>query len=116
MSIFINFDETVFEDEEIEDDSQDIKGNEEVLFTLVEDIDLSARSLNCLRKANIVYLGELIQKSEEELLNLENFGKRSLVEIKEKLEEMALELGADINSDVFEQEKSNRQSSGEESE
>ena len=116
LSIFINFDETVFEDEEIEDDSQDIKGNEEVLFTLVEDIDLSARSLNCLRKANIVYLGELIQKTEEELLNLENFGKRSLVEIRETLEEMALELGADINTEVFEQEKANRLSTGEETE
>ncbi|MGI9535239.1 MAG: DNA-directed RNA polymerase subunit alpha [Thermodesulfobacteriota bacterium] len=116
LSIFINFDETVFEDEEIVDDSQDIKGNEEVLFTLVEDIDLSARSLNCLRKANIVYLGELIQKSEEELLNLENFGKRSLVEIREKLEEMSLELGADINVEVFEQEKTNRLSTSEETE
>ncbi|MGI9534686.1 MAG: DNA-directed RNA polymerase subunit alpha [Thermodesulfobacteriota bacterium] len=116
LSIFINFDETVFEDEEIEDDSQDIKGNEEVLFTLVEDIDLSARSLNCLRKANIVYLGELIQKTEDELLNLENFGKRSLVEIKEKLDEMSLELGADINIEVFEQEKENRSSTTEETE
>ena len=108
LNIFINFDETVLEDEEVEDDSQGIKGNEEILFTLVEDVDLSARSLNCLRKANIVDLGELIQKTEEELLNLENFGKRSLNEIKEKLEEMSLELGADIDTELFEQEKVNR--------
>ena len=111
LSIFINFDESLFEEEEIIEESQDIKGNEDVLFTLVEDIDLSARSLNCLRRANIVYLGELIQKTEEELLNLENFGKRSLVEIKEKLEEMSFELGTDINTEVFDKEKENRSTS-----
>ncbi len=108
LSIFINFDESLFEEEEIIEESQDIKGNEDILFTHVEDIDLSARSLNCLRRANIVYFGELIQKTEEGLLNLENFGKRSLVEIREKLEEMQYELGTDINSEVFEKEKESR--------
>ena len=114
LNIFINFDEAEFEDEIVEEDSHEIKGNEEVLFTIVEDIDLSARSLNCLRKANIVYLGELIQNTEEELLNLENFGKRSLVEIKEKLTEMSFELGTSINTEVFEQEKANRSATVEE--
>jgi DNA-directed RNA polymerase subunit alpha len=111
LSIFINFDESLFEEEEIIEESQDIKGNEDILFTHVEDIDLSARSLNCLRRANIVYFGELIQKTEEELLNLENFGKRSLVEIREKLVEMQYELGTDINSEVFEKEKESRSAS-----
>ncbi len=111
LSIFINFDESLFEEEEIIEESHEIKGNEDILFTHVEDIDLSARSLNCLRRANIVYFGELIQKTEEELLNLENFGKRSLVEIREKLVEMQFELGTDINSEVFEEEKESRSAS-----
>ena len=111
LSIFINFDESLFEEEEIIEESHEIKGNEDILFTHVEDIDLSARSLNCLRRANIVYFGELIQKTEEELLNLENFGKRSLVEIREKLVEMQFELGTDINAEVFEEEKENRSAS-----
>lgn len=116
MDIFINFDEAEFDDVEEVDDSDEIKGNEEFLFTLVEDMDLSARSLNCLRKANIQYLGELIQKTEEDLLNLENFGKRSLVEIQEKLQEMSLDLGTSINDEVFEEEKSKKAMSIEETE
>lgn len=116
LSIFINFDETLFEEDEEVEDSQEIKGNEEFLFTLVEDVDLSARSLNCLRKAGIDYLGELLQNTEESLLNLENFGKRSLVEIKEKLEEMSLSLGTTLNEEVFEQEKVSRSSLKEEAE
>lgn len=115
LNIFINFDETVFEEEEIEKDVKGIKGDEEVLFTIIEDMDLSARSLNCLRKGNIVYLGELIQKTEEELLNLENFGKRSLDEIKNKLKDMSLELNSEVNIELFEQEKASRKSTKEES-
>ena len=115
LDIFINFDETEFEEVEEIEDSDEIKGNEEYLFTLVEDLDLSARSLNCLRKAGIQYLGELIQRTDEDLLNLENFGKRSLVEIEEKLQEMSLELGTQLNSEVFEEEKSKKKLSVEES-
>lgn len=116
MDIFINFDEAEFDDIEEVEDSDEIKGNEEYLFTLVEDMDLSARSLNCLRKANIQYLGELIQKTEDDLLNLENFGKRSLVEIQEKLQEMSMDLGTSINTEVFEEEKSKKKISVEETE
>lgn len=116
MDIFINFDEAEFDDVEEVEDSDEIKGNEEFLFTLVEDMDLSARSLNCLRKANIQYLGELIQKTEDDLLNLENFGKRSLVEIQEKLNEMSMDLGTSINTEVFDEEKSKKKMSVEETE
>ena len=71
-------------------------------------MDLSARSLNCLRKASIEYAGDLAQKSEDDLLNLENFGKRSLFEIRERLEEMGLELGLKLNQEVFDDEKTKR--------
>ena len=105
LTVFINFDEEEVDAiVEVEDDKE-ISGTEEILFTTIEDMDLSARSLNCLRKAEITYVGELIQKSEDDLLNLENFGKRSLLEIRERVEEMELSLGSVIDVEAFESEK-----------
>ncbi len=108
LTIFINFDETeideVFEIEE----KQEISGTEEILFNTLEDMDLSARSLNCLRKTGVEYAGDLAQRTEEDLLNLENFGKRSLFEIKERLAEIGLNLGLKINQKAFDAEKSKR--------
>ena len=77
-------------------------------MTLIDDLDLSARSQNCLRKANIDFIGDLIQKTEEDLLNLENFGKRSLVEIKEILTELGLNLGSAFDKALFDSEKIKR--------
>lgn len=105
LTVFINFDEEEVDAiVEVEDDKE-ISGTEEILFITIEDMDLSARSLNCLRKAEITYVGELIQKSEDDLLNLENFGKRSLLEIRERVEEMELSLGSVIDVEAFESEK-----------
>jgi DNA-directed RNA polymerase subunit alpha len=105
LTVFINFDEEEVDAiVEVEDDKE-ISGTEEILFITIEDMDLSARSLNCLRKAEITYVGELIQKSEDDLLNLENFGKRSLLEIRERIEEMELSLGSVIDVEAFESEK-----------
>ncbi len=108
LTIFINFDESELDDLEDTDEKQDIKGTEEILFNTIEEMDLSARSLNCLRKAGVEYTGDLVQKTEEDLLNLENFGKRSLFEIKERLVEMGLDLGLKIDDEVFQSEKSKR--------
>jgi DNA-directed RNA polymerase subunit alpha len=108
LTVFINFDEKEVDARVETEEKKEIMGTEEILFMTLEDLDLSARSLNCLRKANVEYTGDLIQKTEEELLNLENFGKRSLVEIKDKLSEHGLGLGMKINKEVFESEKSKR--------
>jgi DNA-directed RNA polymerase subunit alpha len=108
LTVFINFDEKEVDAKVEIEEKKEIMGTEDVLFMTLEDLDLSARSLNCLRKANVEYTGELIQMTEEELLNLENFGKRSLVEIKDKLSEIALGLGMKINKEVFDAEKSKR--------
>ncbi|MGE5445829.1 MAG: DNA-directed RNA polymerase subunit alpha [Ignavibacteriales bacterium] len=108
LTVFINFDEKEVDARVETEEKKEIMGTEDVLFMTLEDLDLSARSLNCLRKANVEYTGDLIQKTEEELLNLENFGKRSLVEIKDKLSEHGLGLGMKINKEVFEAEKSKR--------
>ena len=93
MTVFVNFDEEEIDSIPIiEDESDEIIGSEDVLFTRVEELDFSARSLNCLEKANIKYLGDLIQLNEEDLLNLENFGKRSLNEVRDVVSSFNLKL------------------------
>ncbi|MBA4729095.1 MAG: DNA-directed RNA polymerase subunit alpha [Thermodesulfobacteriota bacterium] len=102
MTVFVNFDEEEIDSIPIiEDESDEIIGSEDVLFTRVEELDFSARSLNCLEKANIKYLGDLIQLNEEDLLNLENFGKRSLNEVRDVVSSFNLKLGEEINKDLY---------------
>src|SRR5574340_189672 len=91
MSIFINFEEVPEQPEEIADRGMD-KMNE-ILNRSVEELELSVRSYNCLKNANIQTIGELVQKSEAEMLKTKNFGRKSLNEIKDILGEMGLSLG-----------------------
>jgi DNA-directed RNA polymerase subunit alpha len=67
------------------------------LYKSVEDLELSVRSANCLRNADIKYIGELVQKSEAEMLKTKNFGRKSLNEIKQLLSEMGLSLGMKVD-------------------
>ncbi|HET7392905.1 MAG TPA: DNA-directed RNA polymerase subunit alpha C-terminal domain-containing protein, partial [Candidatus Binatia bacterium] len=67
------------------------------LFRSVDELEFSVRSQNCLQNADIKYIGELVQKSEQEMLKTKNFGHKSLNEIKEILREMGLELGMKID-------------------
>jgi DNA-directed RNA polymerase subunit alpha len=62
----------------------------------VDELELSVRSANCLKNDNIVYIGDLIQKTEAEMLRTPNFGRKSLNEIKEVLTNMGLHLGMDV--------------------
>ena len=91
FDVFINFNE----DEVGSDDEEDeeMKMVREVLATPVEELELSVRASNCLKNANINNLGDLTAKTEEEIAKTRNFGKKSLQEIKEKLDEWDLELG-----------------------
>jgi DNA-directed RNA polymerase subunit alpha len=96
FSVFINFDENSFgaEDDFDEDDDR----IRQILNTPVEELELSVRSSNCLKNANIKTIGELTRKSEEDIAKTRNFGKKSLQEIKEKLKEWNLSLGiTDMN-------------------
>jgi len=68
------------------------------LFERVDDLELSVRSANCLKNDGIVFVGELVQKSEAELLRTPNFGRKSLVEIKELLAQSRLHLGMDLSA------------------
>ncbi len=91
MTPFINFEEEP-EPVEDEEEAEEEKLNEN-LFRPVSELELSVRSANCLKNANIRLIGELVQKSEQEMLKTKNFGRKSLNEIKSILEEMGLSLG-----------------------
>ena len=70
----------------------------ENLLRSVDELDLSVRAENCLQAANIKYIGDLVQKTEAEMLKTKNFGRKSLKEIKELLAEMGLSLGMKLES------------------
>jgi len=91
FSVFINFDESDFSaDDDLDEDDERIR---QVLNTPVEELELSVRSSNCLKNANIKTIGELTRKTEDDIAKTRNFGKKSLQEIKEKLKEWNLNLG-----------------------
>lgn len=96
MNVFITFEEgeAVSEVQEVEETS---KLNEN-LFRSVDELELSVRSANCLKNADIRYIGDLVQKTEAEMLKTKNFGRKSLNEIKEILTEMGLSLGMKLES------------------
>ncbi|MGA3098622.1 MAG: DNA-directed RNA polymerase subunit alpha [Bryobacteraceae bacterium] len=96
MAIFINFEEVPEQAEEISERGLDKMS--EVLNRSVEELELSVRSYNCLKNANIQTIGELVQKTEAEMLRTKNFGRKSLNEIKEILANMGLALGMRIDA------------------
>ncbi len=93
MSIFINFDEQAAVPEIEEVDEEETEPLNPYLDKPVEDLELSVRSANCLRNAEIHFIGDLAQKTDQEMLKTKNFGRKSLNEIKSLLAEMDLTLG-----------------------
>ncbi len=96
LNIFINFEE----EEEVpvgvpDEAEQPVNEN---LFRTVDELELSVRSANCLQNAGITYIGELVQKTEAEMLKTKNFGRKSLKEIRDLLTEMDLQLGTKIDN------------------
>ena len=96
MSIFINFVEEPEEEVEDQDESKD--DFNENLLRPVSELELSVRSSNCLKNADIKFIGDLVQKTEMEMLKTKNFGRKSLNEIKEILSEMGLRFGMKLDS------------------
>lgn len=91
FQIFINFDETLINsNDEIDEEEERVR---KILNTSVEELELTVRSSNCLKNANIRTIGDLTKKTEDEIAKTRNFGKKSLQEIKEKLKEWNLSLG-----------------------
>jgi DNA-directed RNA polymerase subunit alpha len=103
MQLFIHIDET-FEIAEEEEEDEEIGRIRQLLKTRVDELELSVRSSNCLRAANIQTLGELVSKTESEMLKYRNFGRKSLNELTTILEDLGLSFGMDITS--YEEKKS----------
>jgi len=104
MSIFINFDETL---EPVIEKESDVPVQPEFntnLYRRVDELELSVRSANCLKNANIIKIYQLVNKSESEMLKTKNFGRKSLNEIKEVLNEMGLSLGMKLEGFVIPEE------------
>jgi DNA-directed RNA polymerase subunit alpha len=93
LSLFINFDEPK---EVIAQPTQSEPEFNKNLLRRVDELELSVRSMNCLKNDNIIYIGDLVQKTEGEMLRTPNFGRKSLNEIKEVLSGMSLYLGIEI--------------------
>lgn len=111
VKVFINFDDTE-EDlaisvlpggEDLAGAATEAQQSQEVLYRLVEELDLSVRAQNCLQNAGIKYVGELVQRTEQEMLKTRNFGRKSLKEIKDVLADLELSLGTRL--DGFDPEK-----------
>src|SRR5699024_7962614 len=96
LSIWINFEET--EETSYPMPSHSEEPLNENLFRSVDELELSVRSANCLQNANITLIGELVQRSEQDMLKTKNFGRKSLKEIKEILGTMNLSLGMKLDN------------------
>jgi DNA-directed RNA polymerase subunit alpha len=97
LSIFINFDEEL-EPAQIEESQEEKDKINENLYRTVDELELSVRSANCLKNAGIKLIGELVSKSEAEMLRTQNFGRKSLNEIKDILSDMGLTFGMKLEN------------------
>jgi DNA-directed RNA polymerase subunit alpha len=106
LSIFINFEEPAESAGITIEETTPVNPN---LYKSVDELELSVRSANCLQNANIRYIGELVQKTEGDMLKTKNFGRKSLNEIKEVLQSMGLSLGMKLESFPSRKELETRQ-------
>lgn len=112
LQIFINFDEKVAEPTEVPVPVvEKVGGINENLLRKVDELELSVRSANCLQNADIKFIGELVQKTETDMLKTKNFGRKSLNEIKEILAEMGLSLGMKLEMEALKELDSLRKQS-----
>lgn len=95
FTVFINFDESNEPEEEVE--LPDFEGKLEELNKRIDELEFSVRSANCLKNANLHYIGELVQKTDQEMLKTKNFGRKSLEEIQRILDGMGLRLGMELD-------------------
>src|SRR5262249_31624422 len=106
LDVFVGYDKNAVEFEEVADKQDDEKSKMKKLLNMsVNEIELSVRAANCLNNANITTVGQLGMKSESEMLKYRNFGKKSLNEIKDKLQALGLSLGMTFEPGLLEAPK-----------
>lgn len=97
VQLFINFDIEQEEEQPVVQKDTEFERLKKILLTSVDDLELSVRSHNCLKAANIKILGDLVRKDEAEMLKFRNFGRKSLAELMEIVEDMGIEFGMDVD-------------------
>ncbi len=105
MTLFINFDEQLEPKPDTKTEERETPQFNDNLYRSVEELELSVRSANCLKNADINKIYQLVSKTEPEMLKTKNFGRKSLNEIKEVLTEMGLSLGMKIEGFMPPEEK-----------
>jgi DNA-directed RNA polymerase subunit alpha len=97
VQLFINFDIEQEEEQPVAEKDTEFDRIKKILQTSVDDLELSVRSHNCLKAANIKILGDLVRKDEAEMLKFRNFGRKSLAELMEIVEDLGIEFGMDVD-------------------
>lgn len=107
VQLFINFDMEQEEEQNVSQKDSETERIRKILLTPVDDLELSVRSHNCLKAANIKNLAELVRKDEQEMLKFRNFGRKSLAELMEIVETLGLDFGMDVDKYIKEDSDSN---------
>jgi DNA-directed RNA polymerase subunit alpha len=106
VQLFINFDIEQEEEASVSQKDSETERIKKILLTPVDDLELSVRSHNCLKAANIKNLAELVRKDEQEMLKFRNFGRKSLAELMEIVETLGLDFGMDVDKYIKEDSES----------
>jgi len=106
VQLFINFDIEQEEEQNVNQKDSETERIKKILLTPVDDLELSVRSHNCLKAANIQNLAELVRKDEQEMLKFRNFGRKSLAELMEIVETLGLDFGMDVDKYIKEDSES----------
>lgn len=106
IQLFINFDMEPEEEQTVSQKDSEADRIKKILLTNVDDLELSVRSHNCLKAANIKNLAELVRKDEQEMLKFRNFGRKSLAELMEIVDNLGLEFGMDVDKYIKDQTES----------
>jgi DNA-directed RNA polymerase subunit alpha len=107
IQLFINFDIEQEEEQAVSQKDSEKERIKKILLTNVDDLELSVRSHNCLKAANIKNLAELVRKDESEMLKFRNFGRKSLAELMEIVETLGLEFGMDVDKYIKDETDNN---------
>jgi DNA-directed RNA polymerase subunit alpha len=107
VQLFINFDIEQEEEQPVAPKDTEAERIKKMLLTPVDDLELSVRSHNCLKAANIKSLGDLVRKDEAEMLKFRNFGRKSLAELMEIVENLGLDFGMDVDKYIKEEPETN---------